>query len=769
MQLCAAFVLKHIFQWLYQNAERRNFFEKELEKSGMKRKLFLFGFLIVGIVCVLLLWNKETVEVYTEKSVSLEEVKEELRFGLYEEKDWAAFFSVYHREELTGKILTELLTELGVKDYIVMEKMGSRYIVTREEWNNVYAQILDLLDMEQCVQTEKVLILEVISDTESNTLITEDGAYTTVLPVSFFSEWNAYEIYAVNGRCMGVAGSSEEEFYIENAYLKKAAEDGITFLYGGASYKKNIGRLGAEVKEGVCDIVIQKGEICALRMKQDTIQGEFLSYDEYMIEIRGYGKLKHTENIPVYQIYGDVIEKKLSDVVLGNTEATYIVGGEQVCAILIGQPTNFANIRVLLLAEDGTNFRSEVYLQCDTNAALTCGDKTEKLAAETVVSAAEYLSADSVCTIVVTPDSEDGAVTICDANGKTLSNPYFGTMEVRCSAEGYTLVNEVALETYLTAVVPSEMPSSYEPEALKAQAVCARSYAYMQLMRGDMAEFGAHINDGTSYQVYNKVAATDASKAAVYETAGQMLLYEGNPIEAFYFSTSMGYTDTEKVWNVEDTYHYLKSVFLNTEGSMTDLSEDAAFLSYISQPGQGYDSDVKYYRWSAEADYREKTDKINQLLVNRHAVSPKHIQFFKAGSKEALEDISAGTVAELGKVTGISSVERSSAGAILTLRIQYENGKALVKNEYNIRNILGCGIKKIVYADDTESTSVSMLPSAFCAITKQKDGTILLRGGGYGHGLGMSQNAANGMAKAGMNYIEILQYFYQDIMISGVE
>ena len=66
-------------------------------------------------------------------------------------------------------------------------------------------------------------------------------------------------------------------------------------------------------------------------------------------------------------------------------------------------------------------------------------------------------------------------------------------------------MNSVPFETYLTAVVPSEMPSTYEKEALKAQAVCARSYAYIQLMRADLAAFGAHINDSTSYQVYNKV------------------------------------------------------------------------------------------------------------------------------------------------------------------------------------------------------------------------------------------------------------------------
>ena len=70
-------------------------------------------------------------------------------------------------------------------------------------------------------------------------------------------------------------------------------------------------------------------------------------------------------------------------------------------------------------------------------------------------------------------------------------NGYAGTIEVRSTENGYTVVNELPLEEYLYAVVPSEMPSSFSPEALKTQAVCARSYVYMQLMRADLAAYGA--------------------------------------------------------------------------------------------------------------------------------------------------------------------------------------------------------------------------------------------------------------------------------------
>ena len=76
--------------------------------------------------------------------------------------------------------------------------------------------------------------------------------------------------------------------------------------------------------------------------------------------------------------------------------------------------------------------------------------------------------------------------------------------------------------------------------------------------------------------------------------------------------------------------------------------------------------------------------------------------------------------------------------------------------------------KNSVYADATEAENITMLPSAFSTVEKQEDGTYLLSGGGYGHGLGMSQNGANGMAKAGMGYQDILNYFYQDITVETI-
>lgn len=741
---------------------------RKKNRTAVKLLLLLLALLFLGIV--FLVGRNADSEEYSENQVSVAEVKSELSFGVYENEDWDSFFAAYHKDSLTSDMLADLLEKLELTDYIELPGMTGRHTVTRDEWNLAYSQILDLLDMEQLVQKKTLLLLDVMEAKGGRVLITNAGDYYTTLFDTCFEKWNGYELYCTDDRCLGIVGISAQELSVENAYLTKVSEGEITFLYSGASYQKEIGGMGQEAAEGVCDLVFSGGSLVSLRMKQEIIQGALLSYDDTSIEIEDYGKIAHPGKIPVYQTYGEVVEKSLSDVILGNMQVEYVTGENQVCAILIRQPAEICNIRVLLLADDGGNTREAVYLKCDTVSAMKCGDWEEQVEAGKVIPASEFLSADPSRTFVLTPE-EGGQITLCDADGAAISNGYAGSIEVRARGGGYTVVNDLPFETYLCAVVPSEMPSTYAPEALKAQAVCARSYAYIQLLRADLAEYGAHINDSTSYQVYNKVPATDASRTAVQETAGQVLTYDGSTVEAYYFSTSMGYTDTAVVWNVEDerNYGYLKKASLLLSGEDTDLSKEEAFCKYIEAKPDGYDSDIKYYRWFASADFDGKTEELNGILMNRLAVSEQNIIFYKGNGDVVMEQPSAAKVQELGEITGMKVEQRSVSGSILSLRISYEKGSALVKTEYNIRKVLGACVQKMVYADASESTNVTMLPSAFCAIIKNDDGTVTLEGGGYGHGLGMSQNAANGMAKSGMNYEEILKYFYNDIKISVME
>ncbi len=122
---------------------------------------------------------------------------------------------------------------------------------------------------------------------------------------------------------------------------------------------------------------------------------------------------------------------------------------------------------------------------------------------------------------------------------------YRGVLEVR---PGLVAVNEVAMEQYLYGVVPAEMPSKWPVEALKAQAVAARTYTVAKL--GDMASHGYDLKPTTDHQVYGGAAKEKPeTNYAVDATRGEILTYNGTPIPAFYCSAAGGYTDSaETVW-----------------------------------------------------------------------------------------------------------------------------------------------------------------------------------------------------------------------------
>ena len=111
------------------------------------------------------------------------------------------------------------------------------------------------------------------------------------------------------------------------------------------------------------------------------------------------------------------------------------------------------------------------------------------------------------------------------------------------------------------SVVPSEMPTEYQKEALKAQAVCARSYAIKQMAGKRLAALGAHVDDSVSFQVYNNLREDAASIAAVNETKGQVVFAENQVAETYFYSVCAGLSVGSKdVWFAKKDRSYLRPV-----------------------------------------------------------------------------------------------------------------------------------------------------------------------------------------------------------------
>ena len=139
------------------------------------------------------------------------------------------------------------------------------------------------------------------------------------------------------------------------------------------------------------------------------------------------------------------------------------------------------------------------------------------------------------------------------------SGTYRGAMVLRPGAlGGVTAINSLRIDTYLQGVVPGEMPSSWDPNALRTQAVAARTYALATRHRGEVFD----LYPDTRSQVYAGVSAeTSRTNKAVADTAREVLTYDGEPVTTFYFSTSGGRTENvELSFLGAEPQPYLESV-----------------------------------------------------------------------------------------------------------------------------------------------------------------------------------------------------------------
>lgn len=134
--------------------------------------------------------------------------------------------------------------------------------------------------------------------------------------------------------------------------------------------------------------------------------------------------------------------------------------------------------------------------------------------------------------------------------GHTSSPKYRGTLTIFPSGNrNLRVINTVDIEKYLLQVVPSEMPMSFGLEALKAQAVAARTYAISDILKEKYKKDGFHIKDTVESQVYNNQVENEIATEAIEKTEGKIMIHNDKPVDAKYFSTSSGFTSfANDIW-----------------------------------------------------------------------------------------------------------------------------------------------------------------------------------------------------------------------------
>ena len=326
---------------------------------------------------------------------------------------------------------------------------------------------------------------------------------------------------------------------------------------------------------------------------------------------------------------------------------------------------------------------------------------------------------------------------------------YYGGFQYHRSGGDLTVINIVDLEDYIKGVLPYEMNNAWPLEALKAQAVCARTYAVTNTV--SHASSGFDVCNNTHCQMYQGLnLANDRTDQAVEETAGEYVRYQGQPAITYYSASDGGATeDVRNIWDSTADLPHLKGVIDPYEADLADSISQYNWTVTVTKADAAAKLQSKGYNCGSIVDV--------YVAELSETGNPKTITFVDSNGKnwsfgpETLRiwfslrsnrfTIGGGTASYY--VNGTSDTLASVSGAYA------------VSGDGTVSAITGTPYVATASGTDRLGTSSSAASGS----------TITFTGSGYGHNVGMSQQGARAMALRGMDYIDILTFYFTGITV----
>lgn len=672
-----------------------------------------------------------------------------------------------------------------LKDFSFEEEYKrKKWKLSLKHWNEYFEQLVSDCNDER-ISVEELLFVGdgsfVTTDEnlplEDGTVFTSQGVYKNDTAYDFNNYFSKMKVFCYEDRLISVMEEQKDSISLKNCYLIDDCEDKLKLMKG--AYFVSLSNLVDPSflegkKEEIVDIIFQDGKITDVVVKNEYINGKLLRVDSEEIEIEGYGIFPLEEDMEIYRLYKELKSMGRKELALGYNFTDFVLEDGKIAACLMMREEYMEYIRVLLRTADlEKKHHDEIILSCDEDMEMISyvnGIEAENIpvpAGEKITLSVSHFSEDLSSgqkkRIKFLPSVLSGKISLHNVDRSQGVPVYKGSLELMKQDEGLIVVNELLLEDYLKHVVPSEMPAYYPMEALKAQAVCARTYAYGKMVRTGLAQYGAHVDDSAAFQVYNNITTKAETTEAVNSTYHEILSYEDHPIGAYYYSTSAGSGSEIAIWHgSQEEPPYLKPRELNSEGSYElpdQLKDEDKFKEFItSVDSSHFEAEEGWYRWKVykEAD----SEDMLEVIKKRYELYPEKILV----ENEEGEFISR-EIPSLGEIKNLEITKRMAGGIADELVITGENAIVKVISELNIRHILSAG-KSEIERQSGDTVNFSMLPSAFiCLDLSMEDDNLksyTVIGGGFGHGIGMSQNAAKNMAKQDMNYRSILNFYYTD-------
>ncbi len=658
------------------------------------------------------------------------------------------------------------ITDKELLSYVKNNKAAKA--ISNSQWAVIFGKLADYTAGGQTREEEFNVVATVsnVSSLEPWNVVTTIGNYIfTGLSMDYYID-KRIKVITKENQILCVKEIVSREIVYPNTLVTSMESGKMNAFVNGVIRTFEIDDKEASKTNAVMDIRLKNGKVSDCSEKQNYVSGKLLKYTDTSVDVEGQGAFEIGEGFRIYKTYGNIETRTLYDLVVGYDVQKFVVEDGKICAILIDRNFVAENIRVIIRNNGFQDiYHENVLISSDKEFEFSYGGEKRVFQAGeeyTVTPDSKYLESG---TLKISAAGSDGKVTIKSLERGYGTPSYRGTIEIMKTESGLVIINELPLEEYLYAVVPSEMPYTYNAEALKAQAICARSYAYKHMLSNAYAYLGAHVDDSTRFQVYNNSSEQATTNQAVNDTYGQIMTCNGEPISAFFYSTSCGSGTDALIWGGSG-YDYIKGRLLTLEASTLDLTDEKQFKMFIMNNYDTFDREYSWYRWNVTVPLETITQSVNEKVASLYASGPEKVLTLEGENYVSRE------ISSVGNVLSMETGTRGTGGVLNEIVIHGDEATVMIKTESFIRNIFNLSGIAIHKNDESIVDTFTSLPSAYFAIEEVREGETLtgyrMNGGGYGHGAGMSQNGANTMGNNGMGYQDILNFFYSNITIESI-
>lgn len=763
----------------------------------MKRKIYTFItiFLFMGIVFVIgselgkfvkkrhaSKNDNKTVETMTDASVSDASSSDAQQVDAF---SYAEIESMMMRlssdEEKTEKI-RKLVGALNKSEKVTVDYINSVAEVLGISESDYHEFVINL-EPEQLVSKESFLMIynrfiEKCPDTSvsrKNMIIcqfTGDGKIydgnqyynaECEIPEKYLDK--VVEVYEADGTVFYCTGLSNGTATVKNVYVSETKGKVCTFSISGITKHIPVATDDYNGKSGkICDLTFTNDGITLFSYTLNLDECRIAEIDEKMMKREKKSYVSYDEDILVYAVADEIRCYHTPYVLAGvNKVKLYLDDSNKVVAAVINNDLSDEIIRVVLCTNDFTSYehKSVSFVSTGQLEVKYPDDVTDKKSegVKCQINAEDFKKGD---VITVTPSNGNDRIQITSLQRNCGAPQYRGVLKIYVK-DGYLyLVNELPLEEYLYGVVSSEILVGEEQEALRAFAVCSRSYAYAKIKSKSFDKYNADLDDSSFCQNYNSLLETDESISAVDSTYGIVASYDGKLVIPFYFATSPGITCTNADVYGGNSYGYYVSRIQDGKVATTDLSEESTFVSFMSSDKYDcFEKDLPWYRWEITYSYSDMNAAVSGTLLGWYndGGNPNVLL------KNQWGNYARANVETIGELESITVVERSKSGTVQKLEIVGSEATVLVCGQNEIRTILTPVNQVITKNDGTTVTGWNSLPSPFYYITKS-DGNYVIYGGGFGQGVGMSFEGADVLAIKGYKFDRIIrQYFVNSDLV----